>query len=861
MADKELTVRFKRIAGNSDNHFLEMGYLVSLPIILFYLYRFSPFNNFDGYLDSWIYFAYTHNFSDLIERYGFPYYAVRFGLIFPLILMTKLLGPVYGYIAFIYSMYLLAGIPLYLVFRKHFSIHAAILAYSILISSLWLARAVLWTHPDASAVPYLIAALSIVLLQPQYRRTAMFAVGALIALAVNSNFFALSIGGLIGVPYLIIYRQNWLKNLRLDIPWLFTGFISIFVAGSAGYYMCCNQYNYLTNTLNMVKWSADGGGIVYAVPLKAIVSYPYNWLLPLLLVAMLFLLRNVDKKSRQLILAVTCYLFSVVVFVIAYQLYSKTAIIETFYYYSFMIVPAIFCIGIIPVILARASGSEKMYTYLGMASFLFPGLLISFEIVDMATIPFYVAFLLCALLLILIILATIFKKIIPCAILTLGITLATIWPVAENIGQFNYSLYGQSEKIGMSRYKLGLQFISLMPRYKESKKPIYFWYRHSDQLANSLQSTYLWGYSRIMDSAVDTPGIPDLKNVNYTLLENPSSLVLFDRDEDVVAQGIKTLTDAGLRFSIRSTQSICEEDLCYTIAVLDSKGFETETETKWKGNDLTLVDYELNWHVSGYENISDKDQMLFSVNTQPVPWEYAAVGSVKYFGQMPSQAGVVRLVVYVSGSNAGIGFTGDNQSEYITRLEVQPSNEAQEYYFAIDNLSEVRNLIISGWDSHASARVDIIELEIKGYPKWVKSAIQQLWDEEQYTSLEFNLEWYVPGSSANIEVMDNLVTINTSGNPWQYNAIGAITYTDIIPARMAIVRVLLSVQGGSAGIGFTGVDHSEFIRRTEVHPRSDVQELFFQFDNISEIKNIIVSDWDKHTTAIVELHELEIRLH
>ena len=149
-----------------------------------------------GEIDPWVYAGYIHNFEDLIARYGLTYYSVRFGLIFPHLVLAKAFGPFAGYLAFCYLLYLLAGIPFYLLFRKRYSVEAAIFAYALLVSSVWFARTVLWTHPDAAAVPYMLAGASLILLDPVRRAPACFAVGILFALAANCNIFALSISSI-----------------------------------------------------------------------------------------------------------------------------------------------------------------------------------------------------------------------------------------------------------------------------------------------------------------------------------------------------------------------------------------------------------------------------------------------------------------------------------------------------------------------------------------------------------------------------------------------------------------------------------------------------------------------------------------
>src|SRR5262245_3131465 len=125
--------------------FAEWAYVALLPPLLYFLFRVSPFNQ-DGFIDAWVYWGYTHNGEDLLARFGLTYYAVRFGLVFPSWLLARLLGPIPGYFAFCYLMYLVAGVPLYLLFRKRYSIAAAVFAYTLFVSSVWFARAVLWTY-------------------------------------------------------------------------------------------------------------------------------------------------------------------------------------------------------------------------------------------------------------------------------------------------------------------------------------------------------------------------------------------------------------------------------------------------------------------------------------------------------------------------------------------------------------------------------------------------------------------------------------------------------------------------------------------------------------------------------------------
>jgi hypothetical protein len=700
--------------------YFESAYVLSLPVAVWFLYRFSPFNNNDGLLDPWVYFGYIHNFQDLISRYGLRYYSVRFGLIFPHIVLAKIFGPVTGYLAFVYSMYLLAGIPLYLLFRKLYSAHAAVLAYAILVSSAWFARTVLWTHPDAAAVPYLIAALALMFLEPRYRRVVNFAIGVLIALAVNSNVFAISIAGLIGVAYLSYFRDSLWSRFRQDIPWMIAGFVSVFVAGSAGYYACCGHVNYFTSTLDMVKWSNNGGGAVYQAPVTDLLRMNYIYLPPFIAISTYVVSKHNQFKANRLLSACTHYLIAVMTVVLLYRFATQSAIIELFYYFSFFLVSCIGCIALIPLTLARASNCEARSVNYGLAAFLLPPLLIVYVYpAGMDHIPSYWVLLSIIFTLFLIQLTINSKKALPFAIIcfALSIHISLLSSVIQGV-PFYARMYGVADDGSLSKFRLGLKFIETMPKVKEEGRPIYFWYSNADRLANSLQSTYLWGYSRLSDSTNGTGGLPDLKGVNPDLLRarEEYSLVLFDREERKVSEGIEELRRIGLGFGIKKTRDICEQTICYSIAVLDVNSPSLKIKQDWqegKGRPLSIA---LDWSEPGTGARIERNGKIVSIVTHPKAWNYAAVASM-VFSEQPPAHGIIRILVSVTGANAGLGFIGSNISNFIKRREVRPKNEPQELFFEFENLAELRNFVVQTWDQDKSAKVKLLEFSVRHFAR------------------------------------------------------------------------------------------------------------------------------------------------
>jgi hypothetical protein len=702
--------------------YFEIAYILLLPIAVWLLYQFSPFNNNDGFLDPWIYFGYVHNFQDLIERYGLIYYfSVRFGFIFPLIALVKIFGPISGYVMFVYALYLLAGVPLYLLFRKWFSVHAAILAYAILVSSVWFARTVLWTYPDASAVPYLVAALGLMFLEPKRRRLGNFAVGLLVGLAANSNIFALSLGGLSGVAYSVNNKNSLWARLRQDIPWMAAGFVLIFTGGMVGYYMCCQQMNFLNSTLAMIKWSIEGSAHIYQVSFLALLKLNYLYLLPFLMLSIVPLLRKVDRRDRSICFAALSYLGAAIFFFIWFRFAAQSALLETFYYFSFLLVPCILCMALVPVLLARASTSESQNLNIAIASFLVPPLIFTYGFpTSMDSISVYWVCLNFAFTLFLIFLAIRVKKItayaIVCFALSIQISLvSTVSPSAAFRGvPFYARMYGIPDETGLSRYRLGLKFIESMPKFKEDRRPVYFWYTNADKLANSLQSTYLWSATRVMGSNQETHGLPSLTGMNLDSLRRRSSLVLFDRDRKIVDQGIEELRRLGIRFAINKTREICEKEICYFLVVLNVSADNQKVERSWK--ESRNLNVALDWGQPGEGAEIRREGTNTSIMTPSKAWNYGAVATMRFSEEPPTRRGLVRVLVIVKEAIAGLGFLSSNESSFIKRLEIHPMNEPQEIYFEFANLSELRKFVIQTWDLDKSAQVQLLEFSVRETP-------------------------------------------------------------------------------------------------------------------------------------------------
>ncbi len=563
------------VAGRSASWTLaEAAYVALLPAALFFAYQVSPINQVGGQylppwvnIDPWVYTGYIHNFEDLIARYGLTYYSVRFGLIFPHLVLAKAFGPFAGYLAFCYLLYLLAGIPFYLLFRKRYSVAAAVFAYALLVSSLWLARTVLWTHPDAAAVPYTLAAVSLLLLDPPRRAFTCVAAGFLFALAANCNIFTLSISGLSGVAYMVLHYGNLKRRLARDVAWMIAGFALVFALGAIGYVYCCGTPNFIGPTWTMVVWAFSNSGeyqrtlfddiwhFSLRVPAAGAGSgagaqrpgrrqagsdfHRGHRLLP---------------RGRRLCLVAAVFV----------------ALVDSRALLLLCVSPPPFfiCAALIAVRLCRTAGAQtgRQWLFVSTATVLLLPLLHAYRVVDfsMIALPAYLA--LMGIVLATIALGRWATLAAPVGAILFSAAMHLHWNAPYFSGTWGGAMRNERE---VPAHRLALSLMDQMPKFVNDGRQILFWYPYKDPLIRSLQSTYLWGYSKLNSNDDSISGMPQVTAKELERLKTSGGpwLVLIDRSIEGVKAGIQALDRHGIALGNERQDQLCSGPVCITVLI------------------------------------------------------------------------------------------------------------------------------------------------------------------------------------------------------------------------------------------------------------------------------------------------------
>lgn len=544
----------------------EVGALLLLPLVAFWVMRFVPVNQ-NLFLDPYVYTGYINNFQDLMARYGVTYYSVRFGLIVPGQWFTQLFGPEGGYFTFRYVLAVTAALPLYYVVKRRFSQPVAVLTVAGMVTSPYFARALLWDHPDATGVPFLTAAMCLVLLddQPAWWRDTLAGVCA--AMAIHSNFFTIALVGIFGMVWLffsVLFRQSPIEVMK-RFAGVVAGALLITALGYLYYWHAMGQRTDIFSvTLGMASSLQGGLAKQWRVPGTAWIATQLHVLIPILLGVCCILAirwRRISFTSAVVVgfgVAATAFFY-------LEQFYLDSDVLQLFYYFSYLI-PAVFLmLALLFEMLWERTQRAAVFLGLGLAVLLAPWLLAIWagrpalsltephwlELGGVVAVTMFLAtrdWRLPAL-----------RNILPYfALVLLG------GCFTAGLADYNGLVAGPAtKKTEMNVYRVAQQFMHVVPKLAEHPGVIRFWYNNRiGNSINSVQSTFLWGFSKLNTNPPEDPGMPHLGDFQLQLLRDPQVryLGLLGETEEELSQGLTALQREGIDFKTTDHRVLASGD-------------------------------------------------------------------------------------------------------------------------------------------------------------------------------------------------------------------------------------------------------------------------------------------------------------
>jgi hypothetical protein len=200
-------------AKNGPGRLLTVALLLASPLLLVWPLRAQAFAS-ARMIDPYLHTAVIQHGRDLLERFGADNRQfARAGFTVPGRLANMSFGDVGGYYTLRYVLVLVAIVPAFLLFHRLRGPAAGAVAVATIIANPVIVRAWSTDYADASAVSYLIAGISCLVMpstRPRTRFVWVFSAAVFLCLALNSNFVCLPLVGCA----LLVYAFGRRRRLR-----------------------------------------------------------------------------------------------------------------------------------------------------------------------------------------------------------------------------------------------------------------------------------------------------------------------------------------------------------------------------------------------------------------------------------------------------------------------------------------------------------------------------------------------------------------------------------------------------------------------------------------------------------------------
>ena len=524
--------------------------ILCLPLLILFSTRSNLYET--STLDPFVYLGYISDYGDLVGRYGRTYYSIRLAHILPNKWAAYLLGDTLGYYVIRYILLALTVGSIYRIARHYTTEYPAWLISIFFSSHVWLLSEVLWDHYSGTVL--VCALVSIALLLPsRHEITSHALAGVAAALAANGNP--------VGLFIVLAFGPAWLIERRGQ-PWKRVAFC--LGAAVAGFALCYSMlilsmvilypgasWQFDQTTLDMLSYLFSGGGANWFNNLRQIFvdlslyeTLIFPFFLALSIAAVLANWRAGPDERRKAIAAAS-FVVLMVLFFAVFHFVLRWGVLSLHYYLCYFMPAAV---------LATASLIGKRRFSRGRTAIAVVALLLlatHFALWrELAALPFafeLITLSFCSLGWLLVT-AALNKAQGVTAIFVLLIAIFS--SDAFFNGQRFKRLYGADpvNDIEWDVRNGALYMSRFIAQEVPGGAPVGFWYSARDYQLNAVQSTHLWGYSRVAGTAAGDAPMPAVDVAAREKLKKSKYIALLGTEDEIQA-GVAALATAGFATS------------------------------------------------------------------------------------------------------------------------------------------------------------------------------------------------------------------------------------------------------------------------------------------------------------------------
>ena len=670
-----------------------------------------------GSLDPYIYAGYIHDYTGLLERFGQTYFSERIAYIYPERAFAHLFGLEGGYFAFRLVALASAVAAVFTIGMRFYGYAPAILAAVWLSFTPWLPRALLYTHYDGVAVVYLLIGAAFLFVPTIRRLTCHVVAGAAFALAVDCNLFLLAICGLLGPGWFFFYRREGIVWLSRTILALAVGFFGTYLALALLLHVQYPVYGFsfelssITEAISLL----EGEEQTWYRPLSLIIWEEHNFTLLIPITFMLAALAVVVRRSIVVrtpnshahfeVLAVS-YLASIICLSLIFHFYLHSFWLSVPYYTIY------FLPGCVLVLIVLGGEAERRGgRILGGAAVHIGTGLILLSWLALPDLPRFA-------------IASSFYFWLMVAAVTVGAAVALRCAAASVVlvagasllslclyQNYAYEIRTASPERTKSEWDVFRGAIFLQQFVNANVRPsqsVGFWYSNKQeprwQWLNSVQSMFLWNYTRVFSPSKDNPGMPLVDEQFRSAVAEYRFVVLLGLSDAETNLGLSALEAAKLPFREVKRTHFQGQLWGYTAVLIEMKPrtttvgpllFDVPIARLEPANDASISSLG-----NGLRLVTAARQWSYSLTGPLLPEQGSVQGAV-----------VVRVRLQVEEGKVGVAVSSV-AGRLIREFGVETRTELQEVYLDIPDVSAADLLIIRNQSPSGPSRAAVYSVDV-----------------------------------------------------------------------------------------------------------------------------------------------------
>lgn len=544
---------------------IELLALAALPIILYRTYGVQNFALISG-ADPFIYTGYTESTRDLVQRFGYPYYAVRFGLIIPSVIAERLFGTVGGYFALRWALSAVAAAAIYFfVRRRHNWLLAAAAAVALLLNPIYI-RAEMTMYSTVTGVPAVAAGFVLLLINGPRRTVTVSRIGAglCFGMCINSNPFTLLPLVAAALAWLVTeLPSGWRPAIRQAFL-VALGPIVVTLAGSLIYMVRFGDGDIISPTLNamnsLTSSTVPGSELDY----RWLGYRPEIWLAPVSALSLAFAARLHHRRLTGVERSASLMTFAMWIAYVVNQFMMNGGTLETYFYTSYMIGPIVICLTLAvgAVVDAERGMSTAVAGAIALVTVLVTPILWT-HLTPTLTVWSLNGVLPAAALVAIAVVAAKrwsvarWSAVAAMSVLPFAVALGSPRSVPLSAGQpfrqdpLYFQVYNTFDNSKLDVFVVASDFAAAMPRVAQEPGSIVFWFDPRDDVAVLSQWTYVGHYSALsIGGSIEFPELAPEEIVRLRE-RTPRFVVALSTSEDLVRDAERTVAAEG--FEPRAT--------------------------------------------------------------------------------------------------------------------------------------------------------------------------------------------------------------------------------------------------------------------------------------------------------------------